>query len=89
MKDTCCFCSASLYSKTQYVYDKVYKDDCKKCQESNIDESIYCMCNNNGNNYTKMVLKSCSCNQYDIFGSIKRANKIFAFQSALNNRIVY
>lgn len=40
----------------EYIYNKTYKDDCTECKNSNIVDSIYCLCENSNNN-TISVLK--------------------------------
>lgn len=85
----CKHCLETLHNGVQYLYDKAYKDDCEECQESNIVDSIYCMCNNHGNNYTQVRLNYCKNCETNSFKNFSIFNKNYFLKNILKARNVY
>lgn len=56
---TCRFCNFQKQKQCQFIYDKVYKEDCLICKEYNNTESIYCLCNNKNNFLEKKQVYIC------------------------------
>lgn len=42
--------------KKQYIYHKTFKEDCGECMNSNLNETIYCLCSNSNHNTYSVVL---------------------------------
>lgn len=39
----------------EYIYNKIYKDDCCNCKDSNIVDTIYCQCEKSNDNTISIV----------------------------------
>lgn len=55
---SCAYCDCKLNINYQYIYDRVYKNDCEYCMHFNCD-NIYCLCNNDGNVLQKVKISTC------------------------------
>lgn len=55
---SCDYCNCKLSINYQYIYDRVYKNDCEYCMNFNSD-NIYCLCNNDGNVLQKVKISTC------------------------------
>jgi len=47
-----------IYSDFEYIYNKTYKDDCENCKDSNIIDSIYCLCENSNNDSISILKRT-------------------------------
>jgi hypothetical protein len=89
MNCKCNNCLEMMQDDVQYLYDKTYKDDCDECRESNIVNSIYCLCNNDGNNYTKVRLNYCQNCENNRIKNVGIFNKNYFLKNTLKARNVY
>lgn len=78
----CPCCRNQLREVKQYTYDKIYRDECDDCSKSNCVEGIYCICNNNANNYSMIKMRVCdTCSDTSYYKSLDIYNRI----TILNN----
>ena len=65
VKDYCPLCNNCLDIKTQFLYNKKYKDECSFCTKYNNTDSIYCLCECSEDYMTKTKMITClNCNRY-------------------------
>ena len=77
---TCSVCGSETTVNIQYIYDKIFKDECDTCIEYNLTGSIYCLCSNENNFMCKKYITSCNnCN-----GKNKRCFSKFGKKTFLN-----
>ena len=56
----CNLCDSKLNIKFQFIYVKLFKEDCIECSNDILYDSIYCHCiNSNNNYYYKNKITSC------------------------------
>jgi len=39
----------------QFIYHKTFKDECEECMNSNLNETVYCLCSNSNNNTYSII----------------------------------
>lgn len=58
--NSCRLCNNKLNEKYQFIYVKLFKEDCEECCENDLYDSLYCHCiNSNNNYYYKHKIASC------------------------------